>query len=208
MNVSLENIGKRYAFQTIIKDVNLQILSGETVGISGRNGAGKSTLLKIISGYLSPSQGKLTYVLDGSIVADEDLFKHYVYAAPYVDLPPYFTVGELLNHYSKFKSIRINDAQEFIDYCELPKVGNKRIGQFSSGMQQKLSLGLAMNSKVALYFLDEPTSYLDTHAKKWFHNTLTTLHEKTVVIASNDEQDFVSAQKLYGIYDKKLLAQN
>lgn len=205
MDIRLENIGKRFAFQTILKSVNLSLRAGEAIGISGRNGAGKSTLLKMISGYLSPSQGNISYSKEGQNIADDLWFRHYVFTAPYIDLPPYFTVKELLEHYRKFKNVRLQNDSEFIDFCELSNIKNKRIGQFSSGMQQRLSLGLAFNSDVDLYLLDEPTSYLDTHAKEWFHQKLSEVRSKSVIIASNDHQDFSGIDTIYSIREKTVV---
>ena len=205
MDIHLEDIGKRFAFQTILKSVNLSLTSGQTIGISGRNGAGKSTLLKMISGYLSPSKGIISYAKEGQNITDDLWFLHYVFTAPYIDLPPYFTVKELLEHYRKFKNVHLQNEDEFIDFCELSNIKNKRIGQFSSGMQQRLSLGLAFNSDVELYLLDEPTSYLDAHAKEWFHQKLGEIRSKSIIIASNDHQDFSEVDTIHSIRDKTLV---
>lgn len=204
MQISLREIGKRYAYQTILKKVSLDIENGSRIGISGRNGAGKSTLLKILSGYLSPSAGDVTYLMEGKKIADENWHQHFVFAAPYIDLPPYFTIGELLAHYAKFKKVVRHKPEEFIDYCELSHARGKRIGQLSSGMQQKLALGLAFNTEASVFLLDEPTSYLDQHAKRWFRDRFPEIQGATTIIASNDDDDFFAINHLYEVSEKTL----
>ena len=133
MDLVLNNISKRFAFQTILSNIDVTFSKGSTTGISGRNGSGKSTLLKIVSGHMSPSVGNIAYTIDNKTIPGDEVYKHLVFSAPYIDLPPYFSINELLTHYGKFKSVKIKDTLEFIDFCELPPVKDKHIGFFSSG---------------------------------------------------------------------------
>ena len=75
MKVELSGIGKRYSREWILKEVNLQISSGEHTAILGGNGSGKSTLLKIISGYLTPTQGSIEYEVNNALVPQPDLYR-------------------------------------------------------------------------------------------------------------------------------------
>ena len=61
MFIKLENVGKRYRYEWIFKNVNEHFESGNAYAILGPNGVGKSTLMKILSGYLSPSKGKILF---------------------------------------------------------------------------------------------------------------------------------------------------
>ena len=104
MDLVLNNISKRFAFQTILSNIDVTFSKGSTTGISGRNGSGKSTLLKIVSGHMSPSVGNITYSIDNQPIPEDAVYKHLVFSAPYIDLPPYFSINELLTHYRKFKN--------------------------------------------------------------------------------------------------------
>ena len=73
MHIELNKISKRYGYQWILRDLDLEILSGSVLGVNGLNGSGKSTLIKILSGFLSPSDGKITHSLDNKIVKVADV---------------------------------------------------------------------------------------------------------------------------------------
>ena len=64
MHLELNRISKRYGYQWILRDLDLEISSGSILGINGLNGSGKSTLIKIISGFLSPSDGMIIHSID------------------------------------------------------------------------------------------------------------------------------------------------
>lgn len=205
MELVLDNITKRFAFQTILSKIDAVFPHGSVTGISGRNGSGKSTLLKIISGHMSPSIGKITYSDGSHAISTDNLYQYLVFSAPYIDLPPYFSIKELLTHYGKFKKLKIDDVSDFVDYCELTSVKDKHIGFFSSGMKQKVSIGLALLTQTKLLMLDEPTSYFDNEAKYWFHKRMNELQNTTTIIASNEADDFRGASRVMEIKDKGLV---
>ena len=66
MRIELTGIGKRFRWEWILKNVNLDLQPGQAYAVTGPNGAGKSTLLKLISGHLTPSKGKIRFSLDQS----------------------------------------------------------------------------------------------------------------------------------------------
>jgi ABC-type multidrug transport system ATPase subunit len=82
---------------------------------------------------------------------------------------------------------------------------DKPLHNFSSGMQQRLKLGLAVLSDAPLLLLDEPTSHLDKAGQKWYHELLLGhIHQRTVVIATNEPEKDVPLQALIiGVSDYK-----
>ena len=200
MDIKVSNLGKRYDFQFVVRNLNLNIQSGAAVGIAGRNGSGKSTTMQMLAGYLTPSEGNIEYRIADRKTDRMDLYKHLAYAAPYIDLPQKVTVPELFTHYTKFKKVNLGSYKEFIHFCEMDKTEEKYLTHFSSGMKQKIALALAMITECELLLLDEPTSYLDSHAKAWFLNGLKTFKGgKTTIIASNDVSDFEFCNHVYEI---------
>lgn len=191
MKVTLTNIGKRYTSQWIISDFSLALPHGSITGIRGINGSGKSTLLKIISGFLSPSQGKVSYHLQDKEIPREEVFNYLSLAAPYTSVIQEYTLEELVDFHASFKTFRYGlGTQDVVEAIAL-KTGSKRIEEFSSGMMQKVQLALAILSDTSLLLLDEPTSFLDEDNKTWYRNLLgKNLEDRTVVIASNAEEDF------------------
>lgn len=190
MQVKLNQVSKRYGYQWILRDLDLVLPSGSIKGITGLNGSGKSTLVKIISGFLSPSSGSVTYTTGDKKVSVADIYKHVSWVAPYLSLTENYTMEEMYKLQSKFKPMKTTDFDQFVELIHLQAHRAKYIKDFSSGMQQRLQLGLAILSDTPLLLLDEPTSYLDSKAIEWYHQLLqNNLVNRTIVIASNDSGD-------------------
>lgn len=192
MKVILENLSKRYLYDWIIRDMSFVFEENSVTGINGINGSGKSTLIKLLSGYLSPSQGNISYELNGKQIERSDVFKHISLAAPYSDLIQEYDAEEMFLFHKKFKNLRSNiDVATFLDKVNLKGNKGKQIQYYSSGMKQRLQLAIALFTKSNLLLLDEPTSYLDSANKNWFYDLLKNeIDQRTVIIASNDLDDF------------------
>lgn len=191
MVVKLTALSKRYGYQWIIKDVDYIFNQNMMYGLSGRNGSGKSTVIKLLSGFLSPSSGDVFYCKQDTVIPPSKFFYHFAWVAPYTDVIQEFTLQEMFLFQSKFKDWQYNlNYKEFLDLLEWKDTGDKRISYFSSGMKQKLQLALAILAKTDVLLLDEPTSYLDDHAKKWFASLLLKhAEDRIIVISSNDKFD-------------------
>ena len=204
MHIALSKISKRYGYQWILRDLDLEILSGSVLGVNGLNGSGKSTLIKILSGFLSPSDGKITHTVDSKMIKISDVYKSVSWVAPYLSLTDNYTIEEMYNLQAKFKRMKTESFKEFINIVDLAEHQNKYIKDFSSGMQQRLQLGLAILSDTPLLLLDEPTSYLDSNAVAWYHDLLQKhMNGRTVVIASNDAGDLQECTDNIDVLDFK-----
>ena len=191
MQITLDNISKRYASGWVIKDLSKTIKSGGKLSITGLNGTGKSTLIQMISGYLSPSKGKIIYENNNSVISRNDVYQHLSIVTAYSELDEELSATEIFLHYLKFKPLKIKDEQSFLALVDLQRDGSKPIKDFSSGMKQRLQLGLGVIADVPLLILDEPSSFLDDTKKEWLHNTISEFaSEKTIIVASNDPDDF------------------
>lgn len=199
LSISLNNIGKKFGREWIFKNLSLNINQNDKLVIHGGNGSGKSTLLQIISGFVSPSEGKLEFKDSGNIVSEESIKDYISFASPYLQLVEEFSTEEMLEHASKFKPfkkyISVNEALTII---QLQHAVNKPIKQFSSGMKQRLKLGLAILADTPLLLLDEPVSNLDKEAISWYKQMIETYgNDRTVIVCSNavaDEYFFCNKQ--------------
>lgn len=189
--IEVNDISKRFGYQWILKNINLEFENNTIYSIAGANGSGKSTFIKILSGYLSPSSGKINFRSGTEIMTVSDIYKHINLVAPYTDLINEFTLKEMFEFHKKFKQMATDMTyQKFIHIIELPDQKDKPLGAFSSGMKQKIQLALALLSETSVLLLDEPTSFLDEQAKIWFANLLTSSsNNRLIVIASNDNFD-------------------
>lgn len=192
MKIVASSIYKRFYRNWIIKDFNYTFNQGHVYGIAGSNGSGKSTLLQILSGMMGPSKGEIHYSMDDQELEEEFWFSKISYAAPYADVYDYMNVHELVQHQLCFKQFRNNmSSTEFIETCYLNGHEDKLIKFYSSGMKQRLKLGLAILADSPVLFLDEPISNLDDRAKLWCKQLLKKhCADRLVIIASNEPEDF------------------
>lgn len=179
-------------YDWIIRDMNHTFEYNSITGINGINGSGKSTLIKMLSGYLSPSEGQINYELDGNSLDRSDAYIYISLAAPYSDLIQEYDASEMFNFHKKFKNLRSDlDVNSFLEKVNLKGNKGKQIQFYSSGMKQRLQLAFALLTDSKLLLLDEPTSYLDETNKDWFYNLLKEeMKHRTIIIASNDLEDF------------------
>ena len=191
MKITFEHTGKKYNREWIFRELSLEINSPSTFVISGSNGSGKSTLLKTISGFETPSEGKISYLHQKKIITSENIYKHVSYTSPYIGVFEEYTIEELFKFYSQLKPLKKGvDYKTFLSIIELEKAKNKAIKNFSSGMKQRVKLGLTILSDTSILLLDEPTSNLDKNAILWYQNLIKqNLENRIVFVASNNQKD-------------------
>ena len=144
MKIITENLGKKFRNEWIFRNLNYEFQSGESYTFIGANGSGKSTLMQVLSGFMPHSEGLINYQCSQKSLTIDDYYKHLVIAAPYLELIEDFTLTEIVEFHVKFKPFKNNlSTNEFIDFIELPKAQNKEVKFFSSGMKQRVKLGLA-----------------------------------------------------------------
>jgi len=201
MEIQLNNIAKRFNTNWVFKNIDYSFSPGKTYAITGSNGSGKSTLLKILAAYFKPSKGEVKFLLNGEVIQEENVFKHLVYCAPYIDIEASFTLNEFFRFYFSIKKPKDNQSiTEVIEGIGLSNSAKKQLLDFSSGMLQKVKLAAAFNTEARLYLFDEPTMNLDEENKKWFQNNLNQISaESIVIIASNDEEEYQQANSLLDI---------
>ena len=192
MHISARGLSKRFSKEWVFKDLDFEFESNKCYAIKGANGSGKSTLLKVISGKIPGSRGTLNVSLNGKPIKDEDRYKYISMSAPYQELIEEFTLYEMVDFHFKMNDIIQNlKVLDFIELLGLSRSHNKSILDFSSGMKQKLNLGLALYTNKPCLILDEPSSNLDRRAIKWFKDHLSRVSgDRTIIIASNDDDDF------------------
>jgi ABC-type multidrug transport system ATPase subunit len=194
MKLILSNLGKKFPPDWIFKKIDYQFNEGQKYALIGPNGSGKSTLLKILSGHLTPSQGKLQPFLNDTLIPLDQLYKHISFAAPYMDLIEEFTLAESIRFHTHFKPLRNKiGVQELMEILKLRKSENKPLKFFSSGMKQRVKIGLALYSDVPLVLLDEPTTNLDVEGADWYSEGISSLPKNTLlIVASNTPSDYES----------------
>jgi ABC-type multidrug transport system ATPase subunit len=191
MNIKIHSLSKRFNKEWIFKDLSLDITSGEKVGVIGSNGSGKSTFIKLLSAAELPSKGVIKYFDAETEIDAADIYRSINFTAPYIDLIEELSCKELIDFHLQFKTFQNGlTANAFTELVYLKDAEHKFIKNFSSGMKQRLKLGLAICTQSQVLLLDEPCSNLDTKGVKLYHDLMNNYNEnRTTVIGSNEQID-------------------
>lgn len=206
MKLILDNIGRRFNRDWIIRKVNYTFENNQAYAILGPNGSGKSTLIQIIAGNLTPTEGILQYTFENKPVNIENAFQHLSLAAPYLELIEEFTLQEIIDFHFRFKRYyKETDSKYIIDLLALPNASNKPLKYYSSGMKQRTKLALAFCSDTPLLLLDEPTANLDQQGVDWYLSLIEKYcANRLTIICSNQEHEYQFCNHHLNIFDYKL----
>jgi ABC-2 type transport system ATP-binding protein len=186
--IKVENLTKRYAGQTAIKNLNFEVGKGEIMGFLGPNGAGKTTTMRILASYMPPTSGRAT-------VAGFDVFEqslqarsHLGYMPENVPLYADMWVTEYLDYRAGLKAVphrrimeRVGDVKEL---CGLKEVEKKLIGTLSKGYRQRVGLADALLHEPDLLILDEPTIGLDPNQIRQVRELIKNLGRQHTILLS------------------------
>lgn len=205
MKITSQNLGKKFRNEWVFRNLNYEFQSGESYTFIGANGSGKSTLLQVLSGFMPHSEGLIQYESQQKSILVDNYYKHLIVAAPYLELIEDFTLTEIIEFHIKFKPFKNNlSIPDFIDFIELPKAKNKEVKFFSSGMKQRVKLGLAFWSDCEILMLDEPTSNLDVEASAWYvRNVQEYSKNRLLFICSNQASEYQFCKNILNIQDYK-----
>ena len=181
--IKVENLTKKYAGQTAIRDLNFEVGKGEIMGFLGPNGAGKTTTMRILASFMPPTSGRAS-------IAGFDIFEQSLQARAHLgympeNVPLYndMRVNEYLNYRAALKSIphrriseRVGDVKEL---CGLREVENKLIRALSKGFRQRVGLADALLHEPDLLILDEPTIGLDPNQIRQVRELIKNLGQTT-----------------------------
>jgi len=202
MQIKVTDLGKRYHYEWIFRHLDYQFEADKSYAILGHNGSGKSTLVNIISGYLSANEGSIQYNYQGKLISADNLFRYLAYTAPYLELIEEFTLLELVRYHARFKKLLVHTPDELIQKLYLEKARHKYVKDFSSGMKQRLKLGLAIYTDAPVLLLDEPTTNLDQEGVNWYlDNVQQNRKNRLVLVSSNIAQEYSFCEEKIRITD-------
>ena len=201
MQITLNNVGKRFNREWIFRRCNYEFHSGKTYAITGSNGSGKSTLLQVISGSLTHNEGSIEIKKEQQPITPDQLYTNISIAAPYLELIEEMTAKEMLDFHAQFKplidTVSINDILKTVS---LETAINKQIRYYSSGMKQRLKLAQAFFSNTSILLLDEPTTNLDAEGTSLYHHLISNYTKgKLVIVSSNDKQEYDFCEEVIAI---------
>lgn len=189
--IAVSNLTKFYEDFKALDSVSFAVEKGWVYGYLGPNGAGKTTTIRTMLGLLRPDQGEIQ--IDGVNPAKDPVhaLQSVGYAPELPTLQTFFTGERLMEFTGKMYGLgdqtRKKRISQLIDLVGLKEWGDKKIGKYSKGMVQRLSVALALINDPWVLIMDEPTIGMDPEATAHFRNLFTSLSKegKTVFISSH-----------------------
>ena len=198
--ILLDQVVHRYGATVALRGLSLTVEEGEVFSLLGHNGAGKTTTVRIINGLLAPESG-IVQVFGTSPLTDGAFVRRrtaVLTESPTLD--DRLTARETLRAFAEMYDVPAADigprTESLLAEFGIAERGNDRVGGFSRGMKQRLSLARALVHDPDLLFLDEPTAGLDPVATQQLHQTVRQMARtrgRTVVLCTHN---LVEAQAL------------
>jgi ABC-type multidrug transport system fused ATPase/permease subunit len=196
------------SIEPVIKDIELKIERGESVGIIGPSGSGKSTLVDIILGLLKPSSGEVRvdsydintylrswqnnigYVPQSIYLTDDTLRRNVAFGL----------ANEIIDEVAVIRAIRSAQLEEFVS--ELPDGLDTQVGEhgvrLSGGQRQRIGIARALYHDPAVLVLDEATSSLDIETEAGVMEAIQALHgDKTIIIVAHRLSTVEDCDRIY-----------
>jgi ABC-type multidrug transport system ATPase subunit len=182
--IKIENISKSYGEIKALNNISLDIEKNEIFGFIGPDGAGKTTLFRILTSLLLADEGDAT-VGGLDVVRDyKQLRTKLGYMPGKFSLYQDLTVEENLNFFAGIFNTTIKENYHLIEdiYVQIEPFKNRKAGDLSGGMKQKLALSCALIHKPEILFLDEPTTGVDAVSRIEFWEMLYKLKKQGITI--------------------------
>ena len=174
--IELENISKKYGGRQVLDRLNLKVGYGDKILIRGDNGCGKTTLLKIIVGQIRSYSGVIRYE------------KKDLRIASLIETPKFFVSWSAEDNLCYFlEKDELSAAQMYLSMFGLATVYDRKVAEYSQGMQKKLLLVLALSRDCDLFLLDEPYDSLDGASVTILNRAIESLaqNQKSILVVSH-----------------------
>jgi heme exporter protein A len=207
--IRVQGLTKSFGNHLALKGIDLEVSRGESVVIFGPNGAGKTTLIKVLATIMNPSSGKI--LVDGLDLKDnaEDIRRSIGIVTHQTFLYGNLTAYENLEFYSRMYDVpdRRGRIRKLVDMVGMTHRLNDRVGTFSRGMQQRLSIARALLHKPSIILLDEPETGLDQQANTMLWQALRDEGEAkpTVILTTHNlERGLEQCERLFILVQGKI----
>lgn len=185
MTLEVADLGKRYGDTWALRNVDLVLESG-VVGLLGPNGAGKSTLMRLITSVIEPTEGAV-YWNDANVTRNPQAIRGVLgYLPQSFGVYPNLTASEFLSYLAAIRGVGNAEARidDLLELVHLSEARDRRLGEFSGGMRQRVGIAQALLTDPDLLVVDEPTVGLDPEERVRFRNVLADLADERVIILS------------------------
>ena len=195
LNISIKDITKTYGDFYALRDVNLDVTSGEFLTLLGPSGSGKTTLLMALAGFTSPDYGSVKFGEEEVVLKPPHLrdigmvFQNYA-------LFPHMNVEQNVGYPQKLRGVSKTLMKETVDEAlatvKLDGLGHRGVSELSGGQRQRVALARAIVFKPKILLMDEPLSALDKKLREEMQIELRHLHDSlnmTTVYVTHDQKE-------------------
>lgn len=170
--IDARSLKKSFGETHAVDHVSLQIKAGEIYGLVGADGAGKTTTMRLLVGALLPDEGNATICGYDVIRKTEHARSQLGYLSQRFSMYEDLTVLENIRFFAEVRGLKANEwlprCLEILEFVGLEKFKDRRAGQLSGGMKQKLGLASALVTHPRVLLLDEPTTGVDPVTRQDF----------------------------------------
>ena len=212
LNISINDVTKTYGDFHALKDVSLEVTSGEFLTLLGPSGSGKTTLLMVLAGFTSPDYGSVKFGDEEVILKPPHLrgigmvFQNYA-------LFPHMNVVENVGYPQKLRGVSKEDTRESVENAlatvKLDGLGHRRIDELSGGQKQRVALARAIVFQPKILLMDEPLSALDKKLREEMQIELRQLHDSlnmtTVYVTHDQKEALTMSDRIAVINDGQLM---
>ena len=213
MSLIINGLNVSYGKNHILKDINLEIESGEFVSILGKSGCGKTTLIKAIAGLLETDSGDIN-IFDKNVAGLPPEKRQTVIVFQDLRLFPHMNVEDNIAFAMKLKKMDKAVIKEKVDrllaQVRLSGFGKRKVSRLSGGQMQRVALARALGAEPKLLLLDEPFASLDEDLRKEMGELVRRLHREngitTVMITHDKEEAMELSDRLALMEEGRILA--
>ncbi len=195
--IKLNNIIKNFGDSTALNNLSFSIPKNSIFGLLGPNGSGKSTLMRILSGLIIEWNGEILYENQDIKLNQEHFLKKCGFLIENPTFYEYLSARQNLSLLAKLSKSSNQSINNVLNDVDLVDDADKKVGDFSYGMKQRLGIAQAILHDPDILFLDEPNNGLDPLGIREMNKTILKLHSKgkTICVSThilNDVEELCS----------------
>jgi heme exporter protein A len=189
VRLQILELGMRFGRRPIFDNISVDVEQGQVLVVTGQNGSGKSTFLAVVAGLLRPTRGAVRFFAEEREVPLEERRRGLGLVAPDLVLYPELSALENLQFLARLRGTT-PDSAELTMLLQRVGLGGReddRIGEYSSGMRQRVKYAFALMSRPGLMLLDEPTANLDAAGAALVEEVIAEQRERGLLVLATNE---------------------